>query len=37
MNASASTHESLGYEVVPVPEYLHYMMGGIHCFVNVLE
>jgi hypothetical protein len=30
-------YESLGYEVVPVPEYLHYMMGGIHCFVNVLE
>jgi hypothetical protein len=30
-------YEHLGYEVVPVPEYLHYMMGGLHCFVNVLE
>ncbi|MDH3217325.1 MAG: hypothetical protein OEN01_13735 [Candidatus Krumholzibacteria bacterium] len=30
-------YQSLGYEVVTVPEYLHYMMGGIHCFVNVLE
>jgi N-dimethylarginine dimethylaminohydrolase len=30
-------YESLGYEVVPVPEYLHYMGGGLHCFVNVLE
>ena len=30
-------YESLGYKVVPVPEYLHYFMGGIHCFVNILE
>lgn len=30
-------YRSLGYDVVTVPEYLHYMMGGIHCFVNVLE
>ena len=30
-------YQRLGYEVVTVPEYLHYMMGGIHCFVNVLE
>ncbi len=30
-------YEDLGYEVIPVPEYLHYMMGGVHCFVNVLE
>jgi hypothetical protein len=30
-------YQSLGYEVVPVPEYLHYMGGGLHCFVNVLQ
>ncbi len=30
-------YESLGYRVIPVPEYLHYMMGGLHCFVNVIE
>lgn len=30
-------YEGLGYDVVTVPEYLHYMMGGVHCFVNVLE
>jgi len=30
-------YRSLGYEVVTAPEYLHYMMGGIHCFTNVLE
>jgi N-dimethylarginine dimethylaminohydrolase len=30
-------YESLGYEVIEVPEYLHYMMGGLHCFVNVVE
>jgi hypothetical protein len=30
-------YESLGYQVVEVPEYLHYMMGGLHCFVNVVE
>jgi hypothetical protein len=30
-------YESLGYEVVPVPEYFHYFMGGIHCFVNILQ
>lgn len=27
----------LGYETVPVPEYLHYYTGGLHCFVNVLD
>jgi hypothetical protein len=30
-------YRDLGYDVVPVPEYLHYMGGGLHCFVNVLE
>lgn len=30
-------YRSLGYRVVPVPEYLHYFKGGIHCFVNVTE
>jgi hypothetical protein len=30
-------YQRLGYAVVAVPEYLHYMRGGIHCFVNVLE
>jgi len=30
-------YRSLGYEVVTAPEYLHYMMGGIHCFTNVLQ
>jgi hypothetical protein len=30
-------YRSLGYEVVTAPEYLHYMMGGIHCLTNVLE
>jgi hypothetical protein len=32
-----SLYRRLGYDVVTVPEYLHYMMGGIHCFVNILE
>jgi len=35
--ANKELYESLGYEVVEVPEYLHYMMGGLHCFVNVVE
>lgn len=30
-------YRTLGYDVVAVPEYLHYMMGGLHCFVNILE
>ena len=30
-------YSDLGYTVVTVPEYLHYMMGGIHCFVNILD
>jgi len=30
-------YSDLGYGVVTVPEYLHYMMGGVHCFVNILE
>jgi N-dimethylarginine dimethylaminohydrolase len=30
-------YSDLGYDVVAVPEYLHYMMGGLHCFVNILE
>lgn len=35
--AARRLYEDLGYDVVPVPEYLHYMMGGLHCFVNVLD
>jgi hypothetical protein len=35
--ANAQLYESLGYEVVGVPEYLHYMMGGLHCLVNIVE
>jgi len=35
--ANKELYESLGYEVVEVPEYLHYMRGGLHCFVNVVE
>jgi hypothetical protein len=30
-------YESLGYNVVPIPEYFHYFMGGIHCFANILQ
>lgn len=30
-------YESLGYQVVLIPEYLHYFAGGIHCFANVLD
>jgi hypothetical protein len=30
-------YTDLGYQVIAIPEYLHYMMGGIHCFVNILE
>jgi hypothetical protein len=30
-------YRSLGYEVDTAPEYLHYMMGGIHCFINIVE
>jgi hypothetical protein len=30
-------YSDLGYQVITVPEYLHYMMGGVHCFVNILE
>jgi hypothetical protein len=32
-----SLYGCMGYETVPVPEYLHYFAGGIHCFVNILE
>lgn len=35
--ANRELYESLGYEVIEVPEYLHYMRGGLHCFVNVVE
>jgi hypothetical protein len=38
LNAEAHRlYNGLGYDVVTVPEYLHYMMGGIHCFVNIVE
>ena len=30
-------YSDLGYRVITVPEYLHYMMGGVHCFVNIFE
>lgn len=30
-------YEHLGYRVSGIPEYLHYMMGGVHCFVNIIE
>ena len=30
--ANRELYESLGYEVIEVPEYLHYMRGGLHCF-----
>ena len=29
-------YADLGYDVVSIPEYLHYFEGGIHCFVNIL-
>jgi hypothetical protein len=38
LNADAHRlYTGFGYDVVTVPEYLHYMMGGIHCFVNIIE
>jgi hypothetical protein len=35
--APLALYRNLGYDVTTVPEYLHYMMGGVHCFVNVLR
>lgn len=35
--ANYELYRSMGYQTIPVPEYFHYFMGGLHCFVNVLE
>lgn len=30
-------YESMGYQVILIPEYLHYFEGGMHCFANILN
>ncbi|GEM_PF-2292668 len=30
-------YKGFGYEIVPVPEYLHYFQGNIHSFVNIMD
>jgi hypothetical protein len=35
--ANYNLYRRLGYDVQAVPEYLHYFMGGVHCFANILE